>query len=131
MPSARALVAFLAILTAQPALAECGYCPKSLTLSDELAQCYLDTVDQEIALAESTGIVVHVVNLGGCPGIDGKDRAPNPMPEPQTGDAPAQTIALDVTFLIEPRAMVCLKQELSAKDLTTTQILTLEVANDC
>ncbi|MEM1004321.1 MAG: hypothetical protein AAGK26_03000, partial [Pseudomonadota bacterium] len=56
-------VMILAVFSAQPLWADCGFCAREVTLSRPLAACYLERVEAELARVRELGLEVHLVEL--------------------------------------------------------------------
>ena len=105
--------------------ADCGYCPDQVVLSEALAKCYLQRIDAERKLAESSGLPVHLVNLSDCL-EERADRGPGEMPDPRD----LKTVALDASFLIEPEKMSCLAESIAREDFDPETIVAFEVRDE-
>lgn len=113
------------ILLATPAGADCEFCPENLSLSQDLAVCFLERVESERIKAETLGLPVALIDLGDCE----TSRSAFALPEPLQNDDAG--MALDTSFLIGLDALSCLAYSLRAEAFNPDKIKTFEVRSDC
>ena len=121
-----ALAAGCALVLQTLPAAACDFCAATVTFSGDLSQCYLETFEDELRRASESGLPFHMVNLGACAAE--RSRAPNPMPDLDR-DEPEHE--LDVAFLIEPETMICLRDELVARDAAALPIVIVDLIAEC
>jgi hypothetical protein len=122
---AKLIFAFVVPLSGA-ASAECSYCPKELVLSDKLAACYLERMEDEMALARSASLPVHLVNLSDCL-ADRPTRGAGEMPDPRDPNGSA----LDAAFLIEPEMMPCLGELLKNDPFDPERVKAFKLQDAC
>lgn len=110
-----------------PVLADCGFCAREVTLSETLAQCYLERFAGELDQVRAEGIEVHLVELGACLG----GRGGSPMPEPTVQRDSHVDIEVDESFLIPVAAMECLADALQQADFKSAAAISIEVRSEC
>ncbi len=110
-----------------PVLGDCGFCAREVTLSETLAQCYLERFAGELDQVRAEGIEVHLVELGACLG----GRGGSPMPEPTVQRNSDADIEVDESFLIPVAAMECLANALQQADFDSAVAISIEVRSEC
>jgi hypothetical protein len=111
--------------------AECSFCPSTVQLSEDLAQCYVGRLDEETARASGSGLPFHLVNLLDCL-EDSTDRnVGGQMPDPRK----PEVTKIDTTFLIETANLGCLAKKIVRSidngAYEDTVVVTYEVADVC
>lgn len=117
----------LFLVLGNPAAADCSFCASEVTLTQDLARCFVEIAGDEYERAVASGLEFHPINLGGC--LDeGVRRAPDPFAEPPRGTAEKPPTT---SFLVEPAAITCLARLLAEEDFDPDKIKTFQVVNDC
>ena len=128
----RAQIFFAAgmVVASQPLAADCGYCAREVTLSEQLATCYLQQMETERRRALELELDIHLINLAACADNDAT-RGANPMPELKRSGGDDTAVPLDQSFLIPIAAMDCLAEALRDEDFDPEKVKTFEVRVDC
>ncbi len=112
-------------VTAPSALADCGFCAEKVTLTEPLAKCYLQRLNDELLAASRDNSDVHLVDLSAC----SLGRSATALPDVQTdGEIP---VPVDEAFLIPEPALDCLAREVEIAQFELDKTLTFEVRVDC
>ena len=113
-------------LFASPAFS-CDYCERKVTLSRELADCYLQRMDVEIPQMENSGLPVQLINLSACETAKSVDRAGSSLPTNRL----LHNLEPTLSFVLDAPAMRCLAQSIKDESWNPDQIKTFEVSRDC
>ena len=128
MISTRLIFACCMALTASQAQAGCGFCAEEVILSEDLAKCYLDRKDEELAAAVQEQAEIHLVDLSIC-NADNYARSATALPDVKTDGE--QTLPPDEAFLIPVPALECLAREVENATFEPDTPLVFEVRVDC
>lgn len=112
--------------------ASCSYCNESVTLTEMLAQCYLDGIDQQLQQAAQFGMPTTVFDLSGCPGAPeqaGKDRSLG-LPVPRIARA-GETEPVSLRFIIDVPTAECLADTLRLEIFDPEKIRTFDLRQRC
>ncbi len=112
--------------------ATCSYCNDSVTLTELLAQCYLDGIDQQLQQAAQFGMPTTVFDLSGCPGAPeqaGKDRSLG-LPVPRIARA-AETEPVSLRFIVDVPTAECLADTLRLETFDPEKIRTFDLRQHC
>lgn len=114
------------LLVTGPAMA-CDFCEKAVTLTQPLAQCYLDRYQAEIERMDQSGSPAQLINLTVCDGVTSANRGGS-LPGPDAAEQPVST-----SFLLDKEGLVCLAVALRAASWpgNGTAALTIEVPRGC
>lgn len=112
-------------LSAQMANA-CDYCERQVTLTPELAACYLSKVDAEIAQMKQSALPAQLINLGSCDSAESGLRAGVALPT-----ASSQGLEPSLSFVLDAQALRCLAQTLELESWSPELVKTFEVRRDC
>lgn len=124
-----AALALLACLGALPAQADCALCPKAVTLSDDLARCYLHRVTDVLSEANRLGLPLALFDLTDCP-VE-TSRKGLALPEPRRVEDTDAAPQVDTRFVLTGDLAECLATRLRA-DLTEMADLRRYIfAQDC
>lgn len=122
-------LAAVAVTGAAPAQADCPLCPKSVTLSDDLARCYLQRVTEQIEEAERLGLPVAMFDLTDCP-IE-RSRRGISLPEPRRSADAELVPRLDTRFWLDAERAHCLEARLRSDLMTIAEFRHYVFAQDC
>ena len=126
LPTGLCSAAFAAVMfAAQPAHA-CDFCEPRVTMTPELAQCYLARVEQEIETMQAASLPEQLLNLATCETAETDLRGASGIPLPDA-DQPRPTLS----FLMDQQGMRCLAQDLAAEDWDPEKLKTFEIRRDC
>jgi hypothetical protein len=115
----------LALGAALPAFA-CDFCERKVTLTPELATCYLSKVDAEIAQMEQSGLPAQLINLASCEGAQSATRGGTALPQgTEAGQEPS------LSFVLDAPALRCLAASLKTESWSPELVKTFEVRRDC
>lgn len=117
----------LLILLPHSALA-CDYCERNVTLTPELAACYLAKYESEIEQMQNAGLPVQLINLGSCEQVQTEKRGGGSLPSPA---ASSGTATPSLSFLLDAPAIHCLAQVLKSEAWSPERVKTFEVRRDC
>lgn len=106
--------------------AACEYCEKRIILSDDLAACYLEKFDDEIAQMEKSGLPAQLVNLSTCDGAETPTRAGSELP-----GAVAVAALPTLSFILDAPGMRCLAKALRVEKWDPDRIKSFEIRRDC
>lgn len=124
----RNVFAIAICLSAQTAHA-CDYCERKVTLTPDLAACYLSKVGDEIAQMEQSNLPAQLINLGSCDAAESDTRAGVALP--QFAGASGQGPEPSLSFVLDAPALRCLAQTLQTESWSPDLIKTFEVRRDC
>ncbi len=108
-----------------PGLA-CDYCSAEVTLTSELAECYLTRVDGEIDKMIEANLPAQLINLASCDGAATATRGTSGLPGVSPG-----TRKPDLSFLMDADGMRCLAVALRGESWSPDPVKTFEVHRDC
>ncbi|MCC5955991.1 MAG: hypothetical protein JJU07_07805 [Natronohydrobacter sp.] len=112
-----------------PAQADCPLCPKSVTLSDDLARCYLQRVADVIAQADRLGLPVAMFDLTDCP-VERARRGIS-LPEPRRSADAELVPQINTRFVLDAERAQCLEARLRLDLMTIAEIRHYVFAQDC
>lgn len=119
----------LLVLMGGPVLADCALCSKTVTLSDDLARCYLHRVAEVMAEADRLGLPVAMFDLTDCPVENTRKGLSLPEPRRSAQIDPEQQI--DTRFVLDPTLALCLEARLRDDLMTVAEIRHYIFAQDC
>lgn len=122
-------VAVALVTSADPARADCALCPKSVTLSDDLARCYLHRVSDAIAQADRLGLPVAMFDLTDCP-VE-RSRRGISLPEPRRSSDAELAPQINTRFLLDAGRARCLEMRLQSDLMRIAEIRHYVFAQDC
>ncbi len=109
-----------------PPVLACDYCSAEVTLTSELAECYLQRVDVEINQMLEANLPAQLINLASCDGAETATRGTSTLPGVSPGEKKP-----DLSFLMDAAGLRCLASELQAATWSPDPIKTFEVRRDC
>lgn len=117
---------------ASAAQAQCSYCDDSVTLSEVLAQCYLEGIEEHLLQARQIGMPTAVFDLSGCPGApeqSGTDRSLG-LPVPRVANVSEQE-PLSMRFIVDLATAGCLAETLQHESFDPDKIRTFDLNEHC
>lgn len=106
----------------------CDYCERKITLTPELAECYLSKFEGEIEQMQDAGLPAQLINLASCEQAQTGKRGGGSLPSPPT---PLGTAPLSVSFVLDAPAIRCLARALRSETWSPKRVKTFEVRRDC
>lgn len=133
MESRKTVAAALALVVlATAGHARCNYCNETVTLTDMLAQCYLEGIDEQLQQAQQFGMPTTVFDLSACPGAPeqtGSDRSLGlPVPRVASGTE-AEPVSL--RFIVDLATAGCLAEMLRLENFDPEKIKTFDLSEHC
>ena len=104
----------------------CDYCERKVTLTPQLAACYLAGVENEITQMQAAGLPAQLINLSSCDGAQTGTRGGGSLPV-LPKDAPDPSLS----FVLDAPALRCLARTLREESWSPDVIKTFEVTRDC
>lgn len=108
-----------------PALA-CDFCSAEVTLTPDLAACYLDRVETEIDQMRAANLPAQLINLSSCEGAETGTRGTAALPSINAVEKKP-----DLSFLMDADGMRCLAMVLQDETWSPERVKTFEVQRDC
>lgn len=123
------VLALAAVVVTGPVQAGCPLCPKSVTLSDDLARCYLHRVTEQIEEAARLGLPVAMFDLTDCP-IE-RSRRGISLPEPRRSADAELVPQLNTRFVLDAERAHCLEARLRSDLMTIAEVRHYVFEQDC
>lgn len=110
------------------AVLACDYCERKVTLTPDLAACYLSKFETEIDQMQQAGLPAQLINLGSCEQAKTEKRGGGSLPSLPT---PRGTAEPSLSFVLDAPAIRCLAKTLETETWTPERIKTFEINRDC
>ena len=113
------------------AFSGCEFCPTEVTLNKQLAECFQMMLEDELGVMDELEIEFQLINLAACAESDSENRAGMSMPEPVSPPSENSADKLDVSFMLDREALLCLAQSLEGELFQPEKIKTFEITRAC
>lgn len=104
----------------------CDYCSAQVTLTSQLADCYLLRVETEIDEMRAANLPAQLINLSSCPSAETETRGTSALPSVK-----AARKKPDLSFLMDAEGMRCLAVALEKAKWSPGNVKTFEVQRGC